>query len=184
MGSVRHVRRRAEHPSRTGRPKHQKAGRGRDLRREGPPLGAIAYDTEAGTCQLPGQKLLKSVHLLTEPCFDPGNRAIPLIEVQRLRGNATCWTTCQPSLRPELGAIDVLPAQQQPGDLYVCPKGSPDQVTAAYQEFWDSVEVIWVLVTRLETREATFTVGLEGLLNPRDRLAPPLFQGLPSECSG
>ena len=68
------------------------------------------------------------------------------------------WITCQPSLRPELGAIDVLLAQQQPGDLYVCPKGSPDQVTAAYQEFLDSVEVIRVLVTRPETWEATFTV--------------------------
>ena len=56
---------------------------------------------------------------------------------------------------------------------YVCPKGSLEQVTAAYQEFWDAVEVIRVLVTRPETWEATFTVGLEGLINPRDRLALP-----------
>ena len=33
--------------------------------------------------------------------------------------------------------------------------------------------MIRVLVTRPETWEATFTVGLEGLLNPRDRLALP-----------
>ena len=33
--------------------------------------------------------------------------------------------------------------------------------------------MVRVLVTRPETWEATFTVGLEGLLNPRDRLALP-----------
>lgn len=136
-------------------------------------LWGLGHDTEAGTCQLPELKLLKGVHLLTELCFNQGNRAILLIEVQRLRGNATYWITCQPSLRPELGAIDVLLAQQQPGDPYVCPKGSLGQVTAAYQEFWNSVDVIPVLVTRPETWEATFTAGLEGFLNPRDRLALP-----------
>ena len=33
--------------------------------------------------------------------------------------------------------------------------------------------MIRVLATRPETLEATLTVGLEGLLNPRDRLALP-----------
>ena len=137
-------------------------------------LWGLGYDTEAGTCQLPEQKLLKGAHLLTEPCFDPGNRAIPLIEVQRLCGNATYVMDYLPTQPPtRAGAIDVLLAQQLPGDPYVCPKGSLDQVTSAYQESWHSVEVIRVLVTRFETWEATFTVGLEGLLNPRDQLALP-----------
>ena len=140
-------------------------------------LWGLGYDTQAGTCQLPEQKLLKGAHLLTQPCFDPGNRAIPLIEVQRLRGNATYWTTCQPSLKPELGAIDVLLAQTSPGDPYVCPKGDAHQATAAFQEFWDAVEVIRVLITRPETWEATFTVGLEGILNPRDRPSLPGASG-------
>ena len=56
-------------------------------------LWGLVYDTEAGTCQRPEQKLLKGAHLLTEPCFDPGNRANPWIEVQRPHGNATYWTT-------------------------------------------------------------------------------------------
>ena len=62
----------------------------------------------------------------------------------------------------ELGAINVLLAQQQPGDPYVYPKGSPEQVTTAYQEFWDAVEVVRALATRPETWEATFTVDWRG----------------------
>eukprot|EP00972_Heterocapsa_arctica_P076884 11340636-Heterocapsa_arctica.AAC.1 len=54
-------------------------------------LWGLGYDTEAGTCSLPEQKLLKGAHLITESCFDPGNWRIKLLDVQRLRGNATYW---------------------------------------------------------------------------------------------
>ena len=131
------------------------------------------YDTEHNTCQLPEQKLLKGAYLVTEPCFDAGQRRIPLLEVQRLRGNATFWQVVQPALKPELGAVDTLLAQTRPGDPYVCPKGSPQEVEEAYQEFWDAVEVIRVLTTRPETWEATFTVGLDGMLTPGERLSLP-----------
>eukprot|EP00972_Heterocapsa_arctica_P091331 13475647-Heterocapsa_arctica.AAC.1 len=43
-------------------------------------LWGLGYDTEAGTCNLPEQKLLKGAHLITEPCFDPGNRHIALLD--------------------------------------------------------------------------------------------------------
>ena len=85
---------------------------------------------------------------MTEPCFDAGVTRIPLLEVQRLRGNATFWQTVQPALKPELGAIDAMLAQATPGDPFVCPRGDPEEVRAAYQEFWDAVEVLRVLVTR------------------------------------
>ena len=72
-------------------------------------LWGLGYDTEAGTCQLPEQILLKGAHLLTEPCFDPGNRAILLIELQRFRGNATYWTTCQPRHNNNQGTLTSAP---------------------------------------------------------------------------
>ena len=136
-------------------------------------IWGFQYDTVYGTCQLPEPKLIKGAYLITEPCFDPGQRRIPLLEVQRLRGNATYWQVVQPALRPELGAIDALLAQAEPGDPYVCPKGTEAQVEEAFQEFWDAVEVIRVLTTRPETWEATFTVALEGMLTPGERLALP-----------
>ena len=55
----------------------------------------------------------------------------------------------------------------------MCPRGDPEEVRAAYQESWGAVEVLRVLVTRPETWEATFTVGLEGLLLPGERLSLP-----------
>ena len=64
-------------------------------------------------------------------------------------------------------------AQANPGDPYVCPKGTEAQVEEAFQEFWDAVEVIRVLTTRPDTWEATFTVALEGMLTPGERLALP-----------
>eukprot|EP00972_Heterocapsa_arctica_P067215 9919296-Heterocapsa_arctica.AAC.2 len=120
-------------------------------------LWELGYDTEAGTCNLPEQKLLQGAHLITEPCFDPGNRHVALLDVQRLRGNATYWQVVQPALRPELGAIDVLLSQTTPGDPYVCPKGTPERVEEAYQEFWDAAEVIRVLIARPETWAVSYT---------------------------
>ena len=84
-------------------------------------IWGFLYDTERGTCQLPEQKLLKGAYLVTEPCFDAGETRIPLLEVQRLRGNATFWQTVQPALKPELGAIDALLSQDTFGDPYVFP---------------------------------------------------------------
>ena len=81
---------------------------------------------------------MKGAYLVTEPCFDAGERHIPLLEVQRLRGNATYWQAVQPALRPELGAIDALLAQARPGEPYVCPKGDERRVEEACLEFWDA----------------------------------------------
>jgi hypothetical protein len=125
-----------------------------------------------GKCRLPQPKMIKGTYLVSEPCYDPG--ATPtLLDVQRLRGNATFWQTLQPALRPELGAIDAMLAQTNPGSLMVCPRGDPEEVCRKFFEFWDSLEFIRVLFARGDAWEANFSVALEGMLQPRERLSLP-----------
>ena len=55
----------------------------------------------------------------------------------------------------------------------VCPPGGEEAVRWKLQEFWDSMEFVRVLFSRGDAWEATFTVALKGMLEPRERLSLP-----------
>ena len=78
-------------------------------------IWGLGYDADACTRRLSEHKLLKGAHLLNQGCFDPRERRVPMIEVQRLRGNAMYWQVVQPALQPELGAIDAVLRQARVG---------------------------------------------------------------------
>ena len=120
----------------------------------------LAYNTRQGTVSIPEKKLEKGAHLVLLPCFDGGEERIPLIEVQGLHGNAVYYRAVQPALRPELGAISALLRQARRGDPYVCPVGEPEEVKRTFEEFWDSLELMRVLLSRPAAWAETFANSL------------------------
>ena len=67
----------------------------------------LDFDTEAGTVRIPERRITKGAHLLADPAYEPGNKEVTLLQLQRLRGTAQSWVPVLPSLKAELKAIDV-----------------------------------------------------------------------------
>eukprot|EP00971_Amphidinium_carterae_P317263 6307466-Amphidinium_carterae.1 len=132
----------------------------------------LQYDSQAGTVSVPPAKLLKGAWVVHSQVFDPGNKRVALLEVQKLHGVLNYYAMVQPALRAELGSIAALLKQNSPG-LWCEPPGTAEEVSQTWQEFWDSIELVRVLTARPETWEVTFTNGLTQLLDPHERVEIP-----------
>eukprot|EP00959_Pyramimonas_sp_CCMP1952_P337860 7075335-Pyramimonas_sp.AAC.1 len=53
------------------------------------------------------------------------------------------------------------------------PKGGEGEQEVAWQELWDSCDLLRAMVARPETWGATFLSSFVGMLEPRERLAIP-----------
>ena len=82
----------------------------------------LTYKTEPETVTLPEAKLLKAGFLLADQGYDPGRTWIRIHDVQVLRGSAQHWTTVQPMLAPELGALDRILGCVEEGNPFAVPR--------------------------------------------------------------
>ena len=132
----------------------------------------LDLDLERMVVRVPERRILKGAHLLADAAFDPGNRRVKLLDVQRARGTAQSWIAVLPSLRTELRALDVFLGPGTSEGLVVC--GAPaHREERAWTDLWEAFEFLRLVCARPEAWEARFTAGLARLLSPRERLALP-----------
>ena len=143
----------------------------------------LLYNTLRMTVTLPEAKLLKAHHLLHDPRFDPGNRVLPLLLPQQLRGNAEYWVVVCPSFAPELAIMN---------RMLSAPEGVREHtVDTQHEQTWrdweEMIELCRVFVARPELWESQFTSGIAGVLPPLERLehrtgAEPVSPGSRRTC--
>ena len=59
-------------------------------------------DVDELTVALPLEKRIKAMYTVFDEVYDPGNRCVPLVELQRLQGSCNHWAEIQPALKPYL----------------------------------------------------------------------------------
>ena len=122
---------------------------------------------------MPEVKVSKIRVLVANPRFDTGSTAVDVLEVQVLLGNLQFGAIANPTLRPALGAVARLLSTHDPERKQVRLKGEASAVRAAWDEFWEAVELVRVLSEVPEKWEPHFTTGLASLLAPQERLSLP-----------
>lgn len=140
-------------------------------------IWGLTMNTKTNQVLLPERRILKGAHLLAEPSFDVGSKALCLRKLQQFRGIATGWAVVVKSLKNELKAADVFLTSGD-GALPVRPRarGYRDEKKAAedaWQDLWELFEVCRWLCARSETWGRSFGATLEELLEARERLALP-----------
>ena len=132
---------------------------------------------------LPEARILKGAYLLAQPCFNYGDKNLPLKELQRFRGIANGWSTVVTGLKNELRSADVFlggvgGAAVQP--KLAQPEGSEarvDEEERSWEALWELFEDCRWLCARSETWATKFGGDIRELLPPLDRLALPGQQG-------
>ena len=66
----------------------------------------LDVDTSRGVVRIPERRIIKGAHLLALPVYEPGNKGLTLLDLQRARGTAQSWSPVHPGLRTELKALD------------------------------------------------------------------------------
>ena len=105
--------------------------------------------------------------------FDYGNRKVVLHAVQVLCGNLQAAAVACTSLGPELGALYEMLGRCDQETKHVRPRGNAAVQDSLWEEFWQAIEAIRVLVDEPSVWAAHFTCGLAAMLAPRERLALP-----------
>ena len=122
---------------------------------------------------LPEIKIQKMSYLLQEPELAPGCRRVRLRTIQQIRGLGTHFAVTNPSLGTELGSVDVMMARPEGAGQWAMPRGTAAEQEVAWQEFWDTCDVIRVMTARPESWGRTFVNSFTGMLEPRERLGVP-----------
>ena len=122
--------------------------------------------------RLPEPKCVKAAHLLAMAELRFGCRRVPIKIVQELRGSAQFWVATQPAIKPELPVIDRLLGGGL-GAAWAEPKGTPEEVALAWDEWDQTLELLRVLFDAPEAWSSTFEASFISCLGPRERLALP-----------
>ncbi len=64
-------------------------------------------DAEESESGLPERRILKGAYLMSNECYDMGNKELTLLQVQRARGTGQSWAIVVPGILPELRALDL-----------------------------------------------------------------------------
>ncbi|CAK0902505.1 unnamed protein product, partial [Prorocentrum cordatum] len=131
----------------------------------------LEYRTDEMQVAIPEPRLLKGAYLLSDTCYDSGYKGARLRDMQVLRGTGPSWMAAMPALATELRAVDAFLTPQADGILR--PKVEPGAEEAAWQDLWDTCELLRLLLARPEVWGERFTVSMYTLLDVRERLALP-----------
>ena len=122
-------------------------------------------DVNELTVALPLEKRVKAMYTVFDEVYDPGNRCVPLVELQRLQGSCNHWSELQPALKPYSRAISGLARGHSPDRLYL------DPPPAAWRRFWGAVDALRAWVAVPESSPQRFVSPMSLLLTPADRIA-------------
>ena len=137
----------------------------------------LNMETSKEEVHLPERRIMKGAVLLSEACFDYGNKDISVRTIQRFRGIATGWATIVPGLKNELKAADRFIGPTMGGNAKATAKlfntNDPEECEQAWRDLWDLFEAARWLSSRPETWSSKFGASLRELLPVRERLAVP-----------
>lgn len=92
--------------------------------------------------------------------------------VRELAGSAQYWAVSAPELSPYLPVFYRLLQQTAGGEReYVDPRGTPEEVDLAWEEFWDALD--WARLQMEQPWGSSFKAAFGKLLPLRERLALP-----------
>ena len=131
----------------------------------------LEYRTEEMQVAIPEPRLLKGAYLLSDACYDSGYKGARLRDMQVLRGTGTSWMAAMPALSTELRSVDVFLTPHADGAIR--PKVEAGREEAAWQDLWDTCELLRLLLARPEVWASRFTTSMYTLLDVRERLALP-----------
>ena len=144
----------------------------------------LIIDADTERMSLPEARILKGAYLLAQPCFNYGDKNLPLKELQRFRGIANGWSTVVTGLKNELRSADVFLGGVDGGAAVqpklTQPEGSEarvDEEERSWEALWELFEDCRWLCARSETWATKFGGDIRELLPPLDRLALPGQQG-------
>ena len=144
----------------------------------------LIIDADTERVSLPEARILKGAYLLAQPCFNYGDKNLPLKELQRFRGIANGWSTVVTGLKNELRSADVFLGGVDGGAAVqpklAQPEGSEarvDEEERSWEALWELFEDCRWLCARSETWATKFGGDIRELLPPLDRLALPGQQG-------
>jgi hypothetical protein len=128
--------------------------------------------TKKKQASLPDAKLAKAAYLLNEPIYDWGRLPLPVLAVQRMRGNQQVWVSVRPEMVAELASANrVLGMAGEDG--HITEKHGAADLNEALNDFWDSVEVMRIMISSPHRWVSDFTVGFQGVLSIPEQLALP-----------
>jgi hypothetical protein len=127
----------------------------------------IYVDTDTEMFHLPDEKRLGAWTVLTNPAFDFGSVRIPIHDLQVLRGSAEHWTVVCAALCPELSSIDRLLTGKGGWSF---PKGTRAERERAYEDFWESIEMMRVCLGDVGKWSNSFGNSIARILDRGERL--------------
>ena len=134
-------------------------------------LWGLHMDANRMEVSLPEPKCVKAVYLLALPALQPGERKVPLKLAQELTGTAQYWATAHPAINPELAVLDRLLRQADQSTGLAQPKGTQEEVDAAWKDWDRTLELFRVMFSDSEAWQSTFTGAFAGMLSLPERLA-------------
>ena len=94
--------------------------------------------------ELTRSKKMKAVWFMKLKFAQPGERAVLLVDHQRLAGNVQWWSVCAPALRGLLGSFYSMSRSES--DVWLSPTGSAEEKELAWQEYDDAKTLLAMLV--------------------------------------
>jgi hypothetical protein len=135
----------------------------------------LIYDTSKLCRRLPDPKIEKAAFLLHMTSFDRGCSYLMFRLVQELRGCQEFWKSANPHLAPLCGFTNALLAIPA-ADGTAQPKGTLKQQAKAYSRFWDTIEMMRIMIATMENWEIRFTHSLTAAYSLSELMASPRFQ--------
>ena len=103
--------------------------------------------------ELTRSKKLKASAFMKQKFAQPGERAVLLVEHQRLAGNVQWWSICAPSLRGLLGSLYAMSRSES--EVWLVPEGSAEMKELAWQEY-DDVKTLLAMLVEMGSEQPSY----------------------------
>ena len=103
--------------------------------------------------ELTRSKKMKAVGFMKLKFAQPGERAVLLVDHQRLAGNVQWWSVCAPALRGLLGGLYAMSRSED--DVWLSPVGSAEEKELAWQEY-DDVKTLLAMLVEMGAEQPSY----------------------------
>ena len=103
--------------------------------------------------ELTRSKKMKAVGFMKLKFVQSGERAVLLVDHQRLAGNVQWWSVCAPALRGLLGGLYAMSRSED--DVWLSPVGSAEEKELAWQEY-DDVKTLLAMLVEMGAEQPSY----------------------------
>jgi hypothetical protein len=122
---------------------------------------------------IPEVKLEKVSHLVYLEQFDWGNRRLPRLEIQVVRGLGTFVGNVCKGVRPEMASFDRALSRSDQDEEFLFPVGSETEIDEVWCGIWFTIEFLRILIHNRAAWEMRFSAFATAVLRPEQRIALP-----------